>query len=83
MKHAVLSPSASHRWLACPGSIEANRDKPYEENKYAIEGTTAHALLEASLILGVSPEYFLGMMPETGLFTVTEEMAYAVGYAVD
>lgn len=44
--HAELSASGSHRWLNCPGSIEATKDLPEETSKYAEEGTKAHALLE-------------------------------------
>ena len=83
MKHAVLSPSASHRWLVCPGSIEANRNKPYEENKYSIEGTSAHGLLEACLILGAQPEDFHGWTLEKGHFPIDDDMVNGVGYALD
>ena len=49
MKHAILSPSASHRWLVCPGSVEANIGKPWTQSVFALEGTSAHALLEVCL----------------------------------
>ncbi|MFM7010066.1 MAG: DUF2800 domain-containing protein [Betaproteobacteria bacterium] len=83
MKHAVLSPSASHRWLACPGSIEANRDKPYETNKYSLEGTSAHGLLETCLILGDTPEGYKGKVLEPGHFPIDDDMINGVGYALD
>lgn len=83
MKHAVLSPSASHRWLACPGSIEANRDKPYTENFYSMEGTTAHGLLETCLILGDTPEGYKGKVLEPGHFPIDDDMINGVGYALD
>lgn len=83
MKHAVLSPSASHRWIACPGSIEANSNKPYEENKYSIEGTSAHGLLEACLILDADPEQFHGWTLEKGHFPIDDDMVNGVGYALD
>lgn len=46
-KHAVLSPSASERWLSCPASVRLSQRAPKQpESAYAAEGTTAHALLE-------------------------------------
>ena len=83
MKHAVLSPSASHRWLACPGSIEANRNKPYETNKYSLEGTSAHGLLETCLLLDDNPEGYKGKILEPGHFPIDDDMINGVGYALD
>lgn len=42
--HAILSASASHRWLACPGSVRLTRDLPDTSSVYAEEGTRAHEL---------------------------------------
>lgn len=81
--HAVLGPSAAERWIACPGSVAANAalpDRP--SNRFAAEGTAAHSLLETCLRLDADPENFLGLEIEPG-FVVTEEMAAAVGAAVD
>lgn len=83
MKHAVLSPSASHRWLVCPGSVEANRNRPFETNKYSIEGTSAHTLLEVCLILDDEPEGYKGVILEKDLFPVDDDMINGVGYALD
>lgn len=47
--HAVLSASASHRWLACPPSAQLERQFPNETSTYAEEGTFAHALAELRL----------------------------------
>ena len=49
MSHALLSPSASHRWLECPPSVrltELMEDKP---SPYADEGTLAHSIAENKL----------------------------------
>lgn len=43
MPHAVLSPSGSHRWMSCPGSVNMERLFPSESSPYAEEGTLAHA----------------------------------------
>lgn len=46
-QHAVLSPSASGRWLQCPASVRMAEKVPQgSESKYAHEGTLAHALAE-------------------------------------
>lgn len=42
--HAVLSPSSSSRWMACPGSIILEANEPDKESDYSREGTLAHAL---------------------------------------
>ena len=53
MKHATLSASGSHRWIACPGSIrlEASYDEQ-RSSPFAEEGTVAHALAELALKAG-------------------------------
>lgn len=83
MKHAKLSPSASHRWLVCPGSVEANATKGHESNVYALEGTSAHGLLEVCLVLGADPVSYLGAVLAPGHMPVDEGMADGVGYALD
>lgn len=82
-EHAKVSPSAAHRWLRCPGSVQANANKGYEQSAYALEGTTAHALLEVALRLHTPPEVFVGQTLEEGHMPITEEMADTVGYALD
>lgn len=48
-KHALLSASSSHRWLACPPS--ARLCEPYEDkgSEYAQQGTDAHSLCQFKL----------------------------------
>ena len=83
MKHAVLSASSSHRWLACPGSIDANKNKVHTDNVYALEGTSAHALLEVCLRLGTEPQDYVGKFLQKGHMVIDEAMADGVGYALD
>ena len=45
-KHAILSPSAGARWVACPPSSRLTEHMPSETSPYAEEGTTAHYLCE-------------------------------------
>ncbi len=49
-KHAILSPSAAYRWLACTPSARFEEQIPEEESTFAAEGTLAHEL--AALMLG-------------------------------
>lgn len=48
--HARLSPSASHRWINCPGSVHLSEQCPPQGGStYTAEGTEAHALAELKL----------------------------------
>ena len=42
--HAILSASASHRWLNCPPSVRLTEDMPDVNSEFALEGTDAHEL---------------------------------------
>lgn len=44
--HAILSASASKRWLSCPPSAKLNAELPDTTSEYAREGTCAHELAE-------------------------------------
>lgn len=58
--HAVLSPSASERWISCPASIRMAATVPEPpESAWAREGTAAHALGEMK-----AREQLLGRTPE-------------------
>lgn len=48
-KHAVLSASASHRWLNCNPSAKLELEFEDRETEAAAEGTAAHALCEHKL----------------------------------
>lgn len=47
--HALISPSAAKRWIACPGSVRLTQDFPDKGSKYAAEGTFAHSVCETLL----------------------------------
>ena len=56
-KHAYLSASASHRWLACPPSAKLCAGINDSGSPYAQQGTDAHALCEYKVekLLGRDP----------------------------
>ncbi len=41
--HALLSPSAAHRWMNCAAAPRLEANAPDKESSYAQEGTLAHA----------------------------------------
>lgn len=49
MSHALLSPSASHRWITCPPSARLTEFLADTESSYAAEGTLAHSVAEEKL----------------------------------
>lgn len=63
--HAKLSPSASARWMTCPGSVALSVKAeellgPEKQSVYAAAGSAAHALAEQCLLLDAPPEAFFG-----------------------
>lgn len=48
-KHALLSASSSHRWLACPPSARLCAAQEDKVSEYAKQGTDAHTLCEYKL----------------------------------
>ncbi|GIN37822.1 DUF2800 domain-containing protein [Heyndrickxia oleronia] len=47
--HALLSASASHRWLTCTPSVRLEEQFPDSTSEYAEEGTLAHEIAELKL----------------------------------
>ncbi|MGM0776951.1 MAG: DUF2800 domain-containing protein [Bacillota bacterium] len=47
--HALLSASASHRWLSCTPSVRLEEQFPESTSEYAEEGTLAHEIAELKL----------------------------------
>lgn len=82
--HAKLSASGSARWLACPGSVAAERGIADSSSFAAAEGTAAHELGEMCLVNGTNTSDYLGqMLPDNNEWEVTPEMADAVQVYVD
>ncbi|KHM51620.1 Protein of unknown function [Anaerovibrio lipolyticus DSM 3074] len=76
--HAILSASASHRWLECTPSARLEADLPDKTSEYAEEGTKAHALAEKRL-----NKYLAGKNLKTKPKDVDGEMWEATGQYVD
>lgn len=55
--HALLSPSAAHRWLNCPAAPRLEADVPDSGSRYAAEGSLAHAYgaLKLKSFMGLDP----------------------------
>ena len=72
-KHALLSASASHRWLNCPPSALACAEAGERASPYAQQGTDAHTLCEYKVqkALGWHPKD-----PTSSLETFDAEMDY-------
>lgn len=57
--HARLAPSASHRWMHCPGSVRATDGLPDDRSEAAAEGTAAHELCARCLNTGEDPAAYI------------------------
>lgn len=56
--HARLAPSASHRWMECPGSIALSDGIEGTSSSFANEGTAAHELAGHCLKMGFDADRF-------------------------
>ena len=82
--HAKLSASGSARWLACPGSVQAEKGIPDRNSPAAHEGTCAHELAELVLVNGGSCFDWLDKpLVENNEWVVSQEMAEYVQQYVD
>ena len=82
--HAKLSASGSHRWLACPGSVEAEKGIRDKGSPFALEGTRAHELAELVLTDGGRAFDWEGKaLVENNDYTVEREMCAYVQDFVD
>jgi hypothetical protein len=74
------SPSGAHRWIKCPGSLQACYGKEDLEtvNEYALDGTTAHRLLEICGRYDHDPLQLVGKIDPETKREITPEIADAV-----
>jgi hypothetical protein len=59
MRHARISASGAHRWMNCPGSIDASLPYIRPSSQPAMLGTAAHLLASTCLRTGNSPSAYL------------------------
>lgn len=89
--HSARSASASHRWMACPGSVgltERLAAQGFDMNRkssYATEGTGAHEVGARCLRTGCDADRYVGQYVNTEdePVLVTNEMCEAVQVYVD
>lgn len=62
--HALLSPSASHRWLHCTPCVLLEAKIPSKDTVFTREGTLAHEIGELCL------KEYLGVIPDRPLFEI-------------
>ena len=80
VKHALLSASSSHRWIACPPSALLSKKFEDSSSSFAQEGTDAHTLAQYKLekLLGINTKD-----PTKSLSFYDEEMlGHAENYAI-
>lgn len=78
MAHALLSPSAAKRWLACPGSVRLCEGLSSPDTRYSAEGTFLHGIAARALLEDAdSARLYVGLRgKEAGFdFEVTAENA--------
>lgn len=85
--HAKYGPSASKRWIACPGSVTASWLPPERgaSSAYAAEGTWMHAVAEHQLLFSGSQMPKVGDTKTLDGHTLTwdDTMADAVDFYVE
>lgn len=83
--HSEHGASGAHRWMACPGSVNAQRGLPDTSNEHAARGTAAHEVAEECLKNGYLAERFIGeiIKVEDFEFEVDDKMAEDVQVYLD
>ncbi len=73
-EHAKLSASGAKKWINCPASVMMEAKFPDTSSAYAAEGTTAHALGEAKLMLGLNRLTRVQYHKNVSNLEITEDM---------
>lgn len=83
-KHALLSPSGSHRWLHCTAAPRLEAEEPNRDTDYTKEGTLAHAYCAKALkatILGVPTDEEDREIEELKEYYTDDMLQYVEAYA--
>jgi hypothetical protein len=86
MPHSIFSPSAAHRWIACPGSFAyPGNTEDSESSEYADDGTASHHWAAKALSAGVDAEFYLGLKQVINgrTYTMDEERADFIQVYID
>ncbi len=83
--HSELGPSASDRWLPCPGSVLLIRGLDDPDSIYAAEGNAAHELSEWCRVEKKPADHWRGTIIKVGKFEfeVDQEMIDAINEFVE
>lgn len=77
MGHSILSPSSSHRWLACPPSARLEQMFPDTTSEVAEEGTLAHHIAEISL------KRLIGVIDNSSASAMLQQAAQHPAYSLE
>lgn len=84
--HAKLSASSSHRWTACPASVQAEAALPKTDEPasiHSLEGTAAHELAAICLTFSDLPSRWVGRALPESAWPVDKDMASYVESYID
>lgn len=56
--------------MACPGSVEAEKNEPNEDSEWSAQGTVAHKVMERCLKYGFEPSDYLDQVFTQGKFKI-------------
>lgn len=78
--HSILGPSASERWLSCPGSVLLTKNMPDPGSWFAAEGTAAHTVSDWTRRQNQKAHSYIGrvLKVDEHEFVVDQEMADSV-----
>jgi len=81
-KHAFFAPSASHRWIACPTSLNLSKNIPEGlPSVYAHEGIVCHDIAATCLKDSIDVNTYLGTVVED--VTITQELVDGIQVYID
>lgn len=82
-EHSPVGPSASLRWLMCPGSVLLTWNMEDTDSIYAAEGTFAHWIAQLCREQNKPADKFIGTVSECGRFTVDKAFAEGIQEFLD